>query len=116
MKNENRLMIMEWLSKWSDADLTELRHLICEETCNRERKRREAREKWVARQLASFRTNHGEYQRIGDTIVVSALSALHYDKVVMSKATPTKNDKFDLDTGIAVAYAKAIGLRIPDFI
>lgn len=113
MKNENRLMIMGWLSQWSDADLAELRHLICEETCNRERKRREAREKWIARQLASFQSNHGENQRIGDTIVVSAL---YYDKVVMDKTTPTKNDKFDLDTGIAVAYAKAIGLRIPDFI
>lgn len=107
MKNEKRPMIMEWLSKWSDADLAELRHLICEETCNRERSQ------WIARQLASFRANHGKYQRIGDTIVVSAL---YYGKVVMSKTTPTKNDKFDLNTGIAVAYAKAIGLRIPDFI
>ena len=113
MKSENRLMVMGWLSKWSDMDLAELRHLICEETCNRERKRREARNQWIARQLASFRTSQGEYQRIGDTIVVSAL---YYGKVVMSKTTPTKNDKFDLDTGIAVAYAKAIGLRIPDFI
>lgn len=113
MKNENRLMIMGWLSKWSDADLDELRHLICEETCNRERKRREARDQWIARQLASFRANHGKYQCIGDTIVVSAL---YYGKVVMSKTAPTKNDKFDLNTGIAVAYAKAIRLSIPDFI
>lgn len=113
MKDENRLMIMGWLSKWSDADLVELRHLICEETCNRERKRKEARSQWITRQLAFFRMNHGEYQRIGDTIVVSALIG---GRVVMSKTTPTKNDKFDLDTGIAVAYAKAVGIRIPDFI
>ena len=113
MKSENRLMIMEWLSKWSDVDLAELQHLVCEEACNRERKRERARNQWIASQLASFQTHHGKYQRIGDTMVVSAL---YYGKVVMSKTTPTKSDKFDLNTGIAVAYAKAIGLRIPDFI
>lgn len=113
MKSENKLMVIGWLSRWSDADLAELQHLICEETCHRERKRREARKQWIARQVASFLANQGKYQRIGDTIIVSAL---YYGKVVMSKSTPIKGDKFDLDTGVAVAYAKAIGLRIPEFI
>lgn len=113
MKIENRLMVMGWLSRWSDADLAELQHLVCEETNKRERKRREARNDWIARQLTFFRAARGKYQRIGDTIVVSAL---YCGKVAMSKATPTKNDKFDLDTGIAVAYAKAVGFSIPSFI
>ena len=113
MKNENRLMVMEWLSKWSDEDLAELRHLICEETCNRERKRREARQNWIYRyaQEAYHRGNHEIIN--GNTVVVALCQNGH---IVMGKSTPTRNDKFDLETGVAVAFAKAIGETIPDYI
>ena len=113
MKSENRLMVMGWLSKWSDADLAELRHLICEETCNRERKRREARSEWVSKYMKLFRANRGEYTRVGDTIVAVAY---HGWAISIGKTTPINGDKFDLNTGIAVAYAKALGDKIPDFI
>lgn len=113
MKSENRLMIMGWLSKWSDVDLAELRHLICEETCNRERKRREARQNWIYRyaQEAYHRGNHEIVN--GNTVVVAVCQNGH---IVMGKSTPIKGDRFDLDTGVAVAYAKAVGIRVPDFI
>lgn len=113
MNNENRLVIMGWLSKWSDADLVELRQLVCEETCNRERKRRQKRDEWINKYMTMFRANRVEYTRVGDTIVVAAHRGW---SIGIGKSTPTKNDKFDLNTGIAVAYAKALGDRIPDFI
>lgn len=113
MKSENKLMVMGWLSKWSDTDLAELRHLICEETCNRERRRREARQAWIDR-YAREAYHCGNYEVVnGNTVVVAVYQNCH---IVMGRSTPVKGDKFDLDTGVAVAYAKAVGLRIPDFI
>lgn len=113
MRNENKLMVMGWLSKWSDADLAELRHLINEETCDRERKRRQKRYEWVNKYMEMFRANRGEYTRIGDTIVAAAHRGW---SIGIGKSTPIDGDVFDLNTGIAVAYAKALGDRIPDFI
>ena len=113
MRNENKLMIMGWLSKWSDADLAELRRLLNEETCDRERKRGQKRCEWVNKYMGLFRANHGEYTRIGDTIIAVAHRGW---SIGIGKSTPINGDRFDLNTGIAVAYAKALGDRIPDFI
>ena len=113
MRNENKLMVMGWLSKWSDADLAELRHLINEEVYDRERKRRQKRYEWVSKYMELFRANRGEYTRIGDTIVAAAHRGW---SIGIGKSTPINGDVFDLNTGIAVAYAKALGDRIPDFI
>lgn len=113
MKNENKLMVMGWLSKWSDADLDELRQLINEEICTRERNRKQARQNWIYR-YAQETYHRGSFEVIcGNTVVVAVCQNGH---IVMGKSTPIKGDKFDLDTGVAVAYAKAVGLRIPDFI
>lgn len=113
MRSENRLMVMGWLSKWSDADLVELRNLIAEETCSRERKRKQMRQDWINR-YAQEAYHRGNYEVVnGNTVVVAVCQTGH---IVMGKTTPINGDKFDLDTGVAVAYAKAVGLRIPDFI
>ena len=113
MRNENKLMVMGWLTKWSDVDLAELRLLINEETCARERKRKQLRYDWITKYMELFRTNHGEYTRVGDTIVAAAHRGW---AISIGKSTPIKGDRFDLNTGIAVAYAKALGDKIPDFI
>ena len=113
MKSENKLMIMGWLSKWSDTDLAELRHLINEEACARERKRKQKRYEWVSYYMEVFRANRGKYTRIGDTIVAAAHCGW---SIGIGKSTPVNGDVFDLNTGIAVAYAKALGERVPDFI
>lgn len=113
MRSENKLMVMDWLSKWSDADLAELRQLINEETITRERERKQKRYEWVSKYMELFRINRGEYTRIGDTIVVAAHRGW---SISIGKSAPIGGDKFDLNTGIAVAFAKAVGDRIPDFI
>ena len=113
MKTENKIMVMGWISKYSDADLQELRLLINEETYARERKRKQMRQDWIYR-YSQEAYHRGSHEIIcGNTVVVAVCQNGH---IVMGKSTPTKNDKFDLDTGVAVAYAKAVGVRIPDFI
>ena len=113
MRNENKMMVMGWLSKWNDSDLDELRSLINEETSARERKRKQAREMWIENHYTQFQRCYGDYKVIGNTVVI-ALAWM--GNVKMATATAVKGDKFDLRTGVAVAYAKACGERIPEFI
>ena len=54
------------------------------------------------------------YKVLGETVVVSV-----YDRctgIHMGATTPSGKDEFELSTGIAVAFAKAMGESIPDFI
>lgn len=113
MKNENRVMVMGWLSKWNDSDLNELHSLIIEEACARERKRREARNQWIENHYTQFQHCCGNYKVIGNTVI---LALFWMGSVKIATATTVKGDKFDLRTGVAVAYAKACGERIPDFV
>ena len=113
MKNGNKMMIMDWLSRWEDCDLEELRALINEETHARERKRKQMRDEWVDKHYREFKSCYGDYKVIGETIVI-ALAWM--GNVKMATTTPIKGDVFSLRTGIAVAYAKACGERIPDYI
>lgn len=113
MKNENKMMVMGWLSKWSDADLNELRALIGEETHARERKRKEKRIQWIASHIRQYKNSTANYEVVGETVVVAVQ---WYNHIAIAKATPINGDVFDLDTGIAVAFAKAMGESIPDYI
>lgn len=113
MKSENRLMIMGWLSKWSDSDLNELRALINEETHARERQRKEKRIQWITSHIRQYKNCTANHEVVGETVVVAVQ---WYGHIAIAKATPINGDVFDLDTGIAVAFAKAMGERIPDYI
>jgi hypothetical protein len=113
MKNENKMMVMGWLSKWNDSDLDELRSLIIAETCAREHKRKQERELWIENHYTQFHCCSGDYKIVGNTVVI-ALAWM--GNIKMATATAVKGDKFDLRTGVAVAYAKACGERIPDFV
>ena len=113
MRNENKVMVMGWLSRWNDSDLDELRSLINEEASARERKRKQEREMWIENHYTQFQRCYGDYKVIGNTVVI-ALAWM--GNVKMATATPVKGDVFNLRTGVAVAYAKACGERIPEFI
>lgn len=113
MRNEIKMQVMGWLSKWEDCDLDELRALIAEETSARERKRKQEREMWIENHYTQFQRCYGDYKVIGNTVVI-ALAWM--GNIKMATATAVKGDKFNLRTGIAVAYAKACGERIPDYI
>lgn len=71
------------------------------------------RNAWVNKHYNQFKGCYGDYKVVGETVVI-ALAWM--GNVKIATATPIKGDKFDLRTGIAVAYAKACGERIPDYI
>ena len=103
------------LSKLSDSELARL--LL---DCNMEQARREEEYKtrrmsWIREKHSAFlRQPNAAYKVLGKTVVVSVYNrrtGFH-----MSATTPCGEDKFELSTGIAVAYAKAMGERIPNYI
>lgn len=101
------------LSKLTDNELLTLASNICEERQRRERKRREERDIWITSHIRQYRNCTANHEVVGETVVVAVQ---WYGHIAIAKATPIKGDVFDLDTGIAVAFAKAMGERIPNFI
>lgn len=103
------------LSKLTDSDLFRLATECMMEQERREEARRTRRKTWIRDYHSAFlRHPNAIYKVLGETVVVSV-----YDRctgIHMSATTPTGDDKFELSTGIAVAFAKAMGERIPEYI
>ena len=103
------------LSLMTDTDLMNLCLAVADEITKREEQRAARRAKWIRDYHSAFlRHPNASYKVVGQTVVVSV-----YDRctgIHMSATTPTGNDKFELSTGIAVAFAKAMGERIPLYI
>lgn len=57
--------------------------------------------------------HRGAVEVVGETVIVAVLK---YGSIHMAKTHPINDDVFDMETGVAVAYTKAMGLRVPDFI
>lgn len=101
-----------YVNKYSDAELHTLLEAVQDEIAKREDARKRKREEWIYH-YSDEAYLHGDYIVVGDTVVVAVEKNW---EIKIAKTHPINGDKFDLDTGVAVAYAKAIGLRIPDFI
>lgn len=103
------------LSKLTDSDLSKLLLECGMEQARREEARRTRRKTWIHEYQSAFlRHPNATYKVLGETVVVSVYD--RYTGIHMSAATPHGEDKFELSTGIAVAFAKAVGERIPDFV
>ena len=102
----------------SNLTNTDLSNLIAE--CQREINRREQhrtteRKRWVESCYYGFMSHpNASFTQVGDVIVVAVHS--RNKGIVMGTARPVHGDKFDKAVGIAVAYAKAIGVPVPDYI
>lgn len=59
--------------------------------------------------------SHSASKRIGEITIVSVYDD-YYNGVSIGTSRPVNNDKFNEDVGIAVAFAKAVGEPIPDYI
>lgn len=103
------------LSKLTDSDLFRLTTECMMEQERRENERKTRRSKWVREYHSAFmRHPNATHKVLGKTVVVSV-----YDRctgIHMGATTPTGDDSFELSTGIAVAFAKAMGERIPEYI
>ena len=100
------------LENMADADLENL-YLSAQAERIRRADNKCKRNVWVDKHYKQFKCCYGDYKVVGETVVI-ALAWM--GNIKMATATPIKGDKFDLRTGIAVAYAKANGERIPDFV
>lgn len=101
------------LSKLSDAGLAQLQQDVNDEIIRREAEKQKRRKEWISSMVKEFYRRAGCYMTMDTTVIV----AINRNGAVrVAKTTPTKNDKFDLETGVAVAYAKAIGETIPSYI
>jgi hypothetical protein len=101
-----------YVNKYTDTDLRTLLEAVQDEITRREDARKRRREEWVYR-YSNEAYHYGNHIVVGNTVVVAVEKN---GSIEIAKTSPINGDKFDLDTGVAVAYAKAIGLRVPDFI
>lgn len=79
-----------------------------------------ARNFWVKTMVERFRADEasnpaeiGVLGINGTTIVVYGDSVAN-PKIGVSKCSP--DDKFNLDMGVAIAYARAVGEKVPDYV
>ena len=99
------------LSKLTDNDLSKLiAECMMEQEC---REREEQRDRWVDGYYCAF-LNHPNASviHVGETTVLALWS--RNLGLRMATATPIRGDVFNHKTGIAVAYAKAVGDEIPN--
>lgn len=106
-----------YVNKYTDTDLQTLLEAVQDEIQRREERRRIARQEWIDSHVNKFCAYCGKFERVGDTIIVAYFnsSPIGYG-VRMGRSTPINDDVFDLDTGVAVAFAKAMGERVPSYI
>ena len=103
------------LTNLTDSDISRLL-----EECQREQTRRlvhrqAERKKWVEGMYYAFMAHPNATSIQVDNVTVVSIfnrnTGMH-----MGTARPVHGDTFDRAVGVAVAYAKAIGMTIPDFI
>lgn len=101
-----------YVNKYTDSDLRALLEAVQREMTARKQRREQARKEWISR-YSNEAYHYGNYIVVGNTVVVAVEKN---GSIEIAKTSPINGDKFNLDTGVAVAYAKAIGVRVPDFI
>ena len=103
------------LSKMTDSDLTNLFNACASEMAKREEHRAKRRMDWIINHYWCCVGHPNAAVHIsGQRTIVAIYSK--YDGVKIGTAYPINGDTYDHDTGIAVAYAKAIGEHIPNYI
>lgn len=103
------------ISNLTNADLSRLMSECYTEQKRREERRSAERQKWIDGYYYAFLSHpNATATQVGDTTVVAAYArntGMH-----IGTAKPVHGDVFNREVGIAVAYAKAFGTIIPDFI
>lgn len=88
---------------------------VCREINARAEAKVVKRAQWVHRMYKRYLLHPcSTYMQIGEIIVVSVCT--RYGDLRIGKARPINDDKYDANVGIAVAFAKACGEKVPDYI
>ena len=108
----NVKFVCDSMHRLSDPELVSVWTSATNELARREEARKRRREEWI--EHMSWEAYHrGAVEVVGDTVIVAIWKN---DSIHMTKTRPIKGDEFDMKTGVAVAYCKAVGMRVPDFI
>ena len=101
-----------YVNKYSDAELRTLLEAVQDEITKREDARKRRRAEWI--EHMSWEAYHrGAVEVVGETVIVAVFKN---GSIHMAKTHPINGDVFDMETGVAVAYCKAVGVPVPDFI
>jgi hypothetical protein len=79
-----------------------------------EERRSRLRDKWVHDLYHEFCENADANMRIVGKVTIVAV--YRWRTLSMATSTPVHGDVYNKETGIAVAYAKAMGYDVPDYI
>lgn len=103
------------VSNLTDTDLSNLFHSCADELQKRADQRTKRRAEWIHSHFWGFMGHpHATVQVTGKRTIVAIYN--RYEDVKIGTAYPINGDVYDHETGVAVAYAKAMGERIPDYI
>lgn len=103
------------LTNLTDSDISRLLEECQREQTRRQQYRQTERKKWVEYMYHAFLVHpHATSIHVDKVTVVSVFN--RDTGMRMATARPIHGDTFDRVVGVAVAYAKAIGMTIPDFI
>lgn len=103
------------LTNLTDVELSRLMKECHSEQKQREERRASARKKWIGDYFfACLSDPNATAIQVGNTTVVAAYE--RDNGIHIGTAKPVHGDVFDEKVGIAVAYAKAFNIRVPDFI
>lgn len=103
------------LTNLTDAELSRLMKECHSEQKRREERKTAERKKWIGDYFfACLSDPNATAIQVGNTTVVAAYE--RDNGIHIGTAKPVHGDVFDEKVGIAVAYAKAFNIRVPDFI
>lgn len=103
------------LSNLTDTDLTNLFNSCASEMAKREEHRAKRRKDWITNYYWGFMGHpNASVHTCEKRTIVATYN--RYDGVKIGTAYPINGDEYDHETGVAVAYAKALGEPIPNYI
>ena len=103
------------LESLSDKALNALYDDVCKEMNLRAKVRAAERTAWVQRLHELYLCHpNATCMQIGEITVVSVYD--RYNGLYMGKARPVNGDEYNAEVGVAVAFAKACSVPIPNFI
>ena len=103
------------VSRLTDSDLVALFNACASEMASREERKSKQREYWIEKWYAEYQNRYDtDCLVVGKRTIVATYD--DYNGMRIGTSYPIHGDEYDAKTGIAVAYVKAIGLAIPDYI
>ena len=103
------------VSNLTDTDLSNLFHSCATELQKRADQQAKRRKDWIDKHWIAFLSHPNAAVHVSGKRTIVAIYN-RYEGVKIGTAYPINGDVFNSETGVAVAYAKALGESIPAYI